>query len=185
MKVIERLLPHRPPFLMVKSIVEYIGGDAPTLNAEYPVGPSSPVFSIAEPPFYWPSVYIIEGLGQCCSLLSLIWACERNPTVKALGTESVGAALMNAEEDAEGAYILEQLSEIFESSAPGAASRIGMLASVDVEIIGQVQAGEVLRYSVERTHVLEGMSRFAVQASVDAQMVAHGTIVGAQLEGTS
>ena len=170
---------------MVESIVGYVGGDTPILNAEYPVRQPEPVFSGAEPPFYWPSVYVIEGLGQCCSLLSLIWTCERKCTTKALGIESVSAALINAGEDAEDAYILEQLSEIFESGAPGAASRIGMLASVDVEIIGQVQAGEVLRYSVERTHVLKGMSRFAVQASVDAQMVAHGTIVGAQLEGTS
>ena len=185
MRVIEYLLPHRPPFLMVKSIVEYIGGDAPTLNAEYPVRRSEPVFSGAEPPFYWPSVYVIEGLGQCCSLLSLIWACERNPTVKALGTESVSAALMNAEEDAEGAYILEQLSEIFESGAPGTASRIGVLASVDVTIIGQVRAGELLRYKVEQTRVLGGLFRFAVQASVETQIVAHGTITGAQLEGIS
>lgn len=185
MKAIERLLPHRPPFLMVESIVEYVGNSTPILNAKYPIRRSEPVFSSTESPFYWPSVYVIEGLGQCCSLLSLIWACERNCTANALGTESVSAALMNAEEDAEGAYILEQLSEIFESNATGAASRIGMLASVDVEIIGQVQAGEVLRYRVERTHVLKGMSRFAVQASVDTQMVAHGTIVGAQLEGIS
>ena len=185
MKFIEHLLPHRPPFLMVESIVDYVGGDAPILNAEYPVRQPEPVFSGAKPTFYWPSVYVIEGLGQCCSLLSLIWACERNSTAKALGTESLSAALMNAEEGAEGDYILERLSEIFESSATGAASRIGMLASVDVEIIGQVQAGEVLRYSVERTHVLKGISRFAVQASVDAQIVAHGTIVGAQVEGIS
>ena len=62
------------------------------------------------------------------------------------------------------------------------ASRIGMLASVDVEVVGRVRAGELLEYKVEQTHVLENLSRFAVQASVETQVVAHGTIVGAQLE---
>jgi hypothetical protein len=33
---------------------------------------------------YWPSVYVIEGLSQCCSLLSCIWTCERSCAAKAL-----------------------------------------------------------------------------------------------------
>lgn len=165
MTSIERLLPHRPPFLMVKSIVEYVGGDAPILNAEYPVRLSDPLPSFLEPPLCWPSVYIIEGLGQCCSLLSLIGASERDCR----------------EKGAKGAYTLEQSLEIFERSARNAASRIGMLASVDVEILGQVQSGELLQYRVEQTHVLESLIRFAVQACVETQVVAHGTIVGARL----
>ena len=185
MKLIKHLLPHRPPFLMVKSIVEYIGGDVPILNAEYPVRLSEPVFSGAEPPFYWPSVYVIEGLGQCCSLLNLIWTCERKCTTKALGIESVSAALMNAGEDAEGAYILEQLSEIFESSAPGTASRIGMLASVDVEI-NKSNSGWRSASIQRGTDPCSQRDVPLCSASVrDAQMVAHGTIVGAQLEGIS
>lgn len=63
-----------------------------------------------------------------------------------------------------------------------AASKIGMLASVDVEVVGRVRAGELLEYKVEQTHVLENLSRFAVQASVEAQVVTQGTIVGAKLE---
>ena len=181
MKFIEHLLPHRTPFLMVESIVEYAGGATPTLNAEYRPRSSEPVFSGAELPLYWPSVYVIEGLGQCCSLLSLIWACERNCRAKALGTESVSTPLMNVEEGAEGAYTLEQLLEISESSAMNVPSGIGMLASVDIEIVGQVRAGELLRYRVDQTRVLENLSRFSVQAFVEAQVVAHGTIVGARL----
>ena len=170
---------------MVESIVGYVGGDTPILNAEYPVRQSDPVFSDAEPTFYWPSVYVIEGLGQCCSLLSLIWAYKRNCTTNVLGAEGVNAALMDVAEGTEDGYTLAQLSAIFENNAAKVTSRIGMLASVDVEITNKVQAGDLLRYKVEQTHVLESLTRFAVQASVDTQMVAHGTIVGAQLEGIS
>jgi 3-hydroxymyristoyl/3-hydroxydecanoyl-(acyl carrier protein) dehydratase len=99
-----------------------------------------------------------------------------------LSEENVSTALMNVE-GAGGAYTLEQLLEIFESSATNVATRIGMLASVDIEIVGQVRAGELLRYRVEQTRVLENLSRFSVQAFVEAQVVAHGTIVGAQLGG--
>ena len=180
MKFIEHLLPHRAPFLMVESIVGYMGGDAPILNAEYPLRPSEPIFSGAELPLYWPSVYVIEGLSQCCSLLNLIWTCERIYAANALDTGNISAALMNVE-GADGNYTLEQLLEISEGSTMNVASRIGMLASVDIEIVGQVRAGELLRYRVDQTRVLENLSRFSVQAFVEAQVVAHGTIVGARL----
>lgn len=181
MKTIEFLLPHRPPFLMIESIIGYTGGDVPILNADRPVRRSEPVFSGAKPTLYWPSVYIIEGLGQCCSLLHLIWMYERKCVANALGTENVSDLLMSAE-SAEGDCFSEQLLEIFGDSTMNTASRIGMLASVDIEVVGRVRAGELVEYKVEQTHVLENLSRFAVQASVETQVIAHGTIVGAQLE---
>ena len=181
MRIIELLLPHRTPFLMVESIVGYIGGDAPILNAERPIRSSEPVFSGAEPPLYWPSVYIIEGLGQCCALLSLIWACERRCEANALGAENISDLLISTE-GADSDCPSEQLLEIFGDSTMNATSRIGMLASVDVEVVGRVRAGELLEYKVEQTRVIEGLCRFAVQASVESRIIAHGTIVGAQLE---
>ena len=181
MKIIELLLPHRPPFLMVESIVGYIGGEVPILNAERPICRAEPVFSGAEPPFYWPSVCVIEGLGQCCSLLSYIWTWERNCAMKELSGININAILMRTE-SADGDYTSEQLLEIFGDSTMNAASRIGMLASVDIEVVGRVRAGELLEYKVEQTRVIGGLCRFAVQASVESRIIAHGTIVGAQLE---
>lgn len=181
MKIIELLLPHRPPFLMIESIVGYIGGDAPILNAERPIHRSEPVFSGAEPPLHWPSVYIIEGLGQCCSLLHLIWMYERKCVANALGTENVSNLLMSTE-SADSDCSSEQLLEIFGDSTMNAASRIGMLASVDIEVVDRVRAGELVEYKVEQTRVIGRLCRFAVQASVESRIIVHGTIVGAQLE---
>lgn len=181
MKIIEHFLPHRPPFLMIESISGYIGGDIPALSAERPICRTEPIFSGAAPPFYWPSVYIIEGLSQCCYLLSFLWIYEGRYGANVLGEESISAVLTNTE-NADGIYTLEQLSEIFGGSIMNAAFRIGMLASVDVEVVGRVRAGELVEYKVERTHMLENLFRFAVQASVETEVVAHGTIVGAQLE---
>jgi 3-hydroxymyristoyl/3-hydroxydecanoyl-(acyl carrier protein) dehydratase len=167
---------------MVESIVGYISGDTPILNADHSICRSELVFSGSEPSLYWPSVYIIEGLGQCCSLLSHIWTWERRCAPNGLGAEKVNTVLKNTE-NTDNDYTLAQLLEIFGDRTMNAASRIGMLASVDIEVVSQVQAGDLLQYSVEQTRVLGGLSHFAVQASVETQVVAHGMMVGAQLEG--
>ncbi len=181
MKIIESLLPHRPPFLMVESIIGYIGGDTPILNAERPICPSESVFFSVEPPLHWPSVYIIEGLAQCCILLTLIWACERRCEADGLGAENVSDLFTNTE-SVDNDYTLAQLLENLTDKTVNDVSRKGMLASVDVEIVGNVQAGKLLQYRIELTRVFGRFVSFAVQASVETQVVTHGTIVGAQLE---
>jgi 3-hydroxymyristoyl/3-hydroxydecanoyl-(acyl carrier protein) dehydratase len=181
-KVIEHLLPHRAPFLMVESVRAYAGGDAPFLNAERYIRQSEAVFSGAEPPLYLPSVYIIEGLGQCCNLLSVILTCERRFATKGFGAEDFCRALMKLE-SSNGSSTSEQLLEIVEDDSIKTFSQLGMLASVDVEVTDSVCAGDVLGYKVEQTRVFRGLSRFTVSAFVDKRRVAHGTIVGARLEG--
>jgi 3-hydroxymyristoyl/3-hydroxydecanoyl-(acyl carrier protein) dehydratase len=184
LKVIERLLPHRPPFLMVESVAAYAGGEAPTLNAERFIHSSESVFAGAKPPLCWPSLYVIEGLGQSCNLLSLIWTLERNFAVNGLDAEMIGSALMSMEAN-DGDYTTELLSKFLGGGAMKISSKIGLLASVDVEITGRVCAGELLRYEVRRSHVVGELSRFTVRACVGERVIVHGAIVGAQLEGTA
>ncbi len=166
---------------MVESIVEYIGSDVPILNAERTIRRSEPMFYGAEPPFYWPSVYIIEGLGQCCILLTLIWACERRREADGLGAENV-SVLFTSTEGVDNDYTLTQFLEILSDKTVNDVSRNGMLASVDVEIVSNVQAGKLLQYRVELTRVFGRFVSFGVKAFVEGQTVAHGTMVGAQLE---
>ena len=182
---IENLLPHRPPFLMVESVVSYVGGDAPTLNAMHPIRRSEPVFSGAELPLYWPSMYIIEGLGQCINLLSLIWTCERRFVAKGYDAENFGKELMNMEAN-NGDGTSELLLQFFGEGIMKTFSRIGLLALVDVELTGRVSAGELLSYKVQQTRVHGELSHFTVSAHVGEQVVARGTLVGAgggRLEG--
>ena len=181
MKMIEHFLPHRPPFLMVESITGYIGGDRPILNAERPICSSETVFFSADPPFYWPSVYIIEGLAQCCILLTLIWACERKIEANALSTENVSDLMTNTG-GVDGDYTMDHFFELLTDKTVDDLSRKGMLASVDVEIVGNVQAGKLLQYRVKLKRVFGRFVSFAVQAFVEDKVIAHGTMVGAQLE---
>ena len=181
MTKIESLLPHRPPFLMVESILGYIGGDVPILNAERLICHSEPIFSNVEPPLNWPSMYIIEGLAQCCILLSLISVWERKYETYGLGSENMGDFLTYPE-GVDNDHTLTQFLEILSDKTVDDVSRIGMLASVDVEVNGNVQAGKLLQYRVELTRVFDRFLSFAVEAFVEEQVIVHGTMVGAQLE---
>ena len=166
---------------MVESIVGYTGSAAPILIAERHIRPSESVFSSVESPSHWPSVYIIEGLAQCCILLTLIWACERKREADGLGAENVSDLFTNTEA-VDNDYTLTQFLEILSDKTVNDVSRNGMLASVDVEIVSNVQAGKLLQYKVELTRVFGRFVSFVVKAFVEGQTVAHGTMVGAQLE---
>ena len=160
------MLPHRPPFLMVESVVEYSGGDTPTLRAERPIHKSEAVFSAGESSMRWPSLYVIEGLGQCSNILSVIWACER----------TIGMKENNKVKNA--SNLKEWLPGFLEKDKLKTLSRIGLLASVDVELMGQVSASELLCYHVKLTRTHGELSHFAVSAYVDERLIARGALVG-------
>jgi len=69
-EAIQRLLPHRPPFLLVDRVVEFEAGKklvawkCVTMNEPFFVGhfPSRPVM---------PGVLILEALAQACALLAI------------------------------------------------------------------------------------------------------------------
>ena len=70
-EAIQRLLPHRPPFLLVDRVVEFEAGKklvawkGVTMNEPFFVGhfPGHPVM---------PGVLILEALAQACALLALV-----------------------------------------------------------------------------------------------------------------
>jgi 3-hydroxymyristoyl/3-hydroxydecanoyl-(acyl carrier protein) dehydratase len=165
-EVIEQLIPHRPPFLMVESVVDYSGGDSPTLRAERQIHKSEPVFSAGKSSMVWPSLYVIEGLGQCSTILSIIWAGER----------SIGIKENNKVKNA--SHLKEWLPEILKQDRLNMFSVPGLLASVDVELVDRVRASELLRYQVQLTRTHGELSHFAVSAHVDERLIAQGALVG-------
>ena len=140
---------------MVASVVDYEVGDRPTLVAEYPVRRSDSVFASRRAPTHWPSVHVIEGLGQSCQLLS-VFQQHRKGT-----TSDVGGGVAN---------------DRARRFAP-----LGLLASVHVDIHGFARPGDRLRYQVTQTHSLDQLSRFSVAAYVKERMIASGAIVGAAM----
>ena len=72
---VQRLLPHRRPFLFVDAIDAIAIGARPSLRARKLVSSNEPVFDGHFPGHaLWPGVYTIEGLGQATNLLNLLIA---------------------------------------------------------------------------------------------------------------
>ncbi len=182
--VIRHLLPHRRPFLMVDNVLSYERAPTPTLCASRHISSNESIFEGHFPGLLlWPGVYTIEGLGQTCNLLQIIWSIQNICEERGIDPELVLGALLNLQRGYEmkpgyraevSAPLLEALK--FHDEDAQASSRIGMTAAVDMKLLQPVFAGQRLDYRAVQTHLLEGLVRFDVQAQVDGQIVARGTM---------
>jgi 3-hydroxyacyl-[acyl-carrier-protein] dehydratase len=178
--VIERLIPHRRPFLMVDAVVGYQGGPRPTLRASRHVSANEPVFEGHFPGLHlWPGVYTIEGMGQSCNLLHVIASLEQGWAEGGEDPEDLFGALHNLELGYKLApgYRPEGSARLLSVLAdPDLPSRMGMSAAVDVKLLAPVFAGQRLDFVVAQTHLVEGMIRFEVRAEVEGRLVAKGVL---------
>jgi 3-hydroxyacyl-[acyl-carrier-protein] dehydratase len=184
--VIRHLLPHRRPFLMVDAVTAYERSETPTLYANRYISANEGIFEGHFPGLHlWPGVYTIEGLGQTFNLLHIIWVMQIICEERGIDPELVIKALLNLQRGYEmkpgyrpdvSAPLLEALKD--DEKYGKISSRIGMTAAVDIKLLQPVFAGQRLDYKVVQTHVLEGLLRFDVQAQVDGQVVARGTMTG-------
>ena len=71
--VIELLLPHRAPLLLVGRVDAFRPGESPSIEACHHVSANEDVFRGHFPGFHiWPGVYTQEGLGQASQLLGVL-----------------------------------------------------------------------------------------------------------------
>lgn len=170
---IRRLLPHRPPLLLVDAVSAY-AKEACGLRASRTITSAEPVFAGHFPDLWlWPGVYTIEGLAQSCALAGAIEALER-------GCAEHGAELAKVALQLER---WEPLPPEGQALLSGPLSRAPMLASVDVKLLRPVFAGQRLEYEVARSHRVDPLHRFDVEGIVDGHLVARGTITVATRGG--
>lgn len=172
--IIEQILPHKPPFLMVDRISEYNYGRIPGLTAECRINNSLPAYLCEKGKSYLPSVYIIEGLGQSCNLLSVFLALET--TFKEENTH-----IKEKLNHINSIYSAKANSKV-ESGVLKTLSMIGLLASVEVEFLERVFIGDILTYQIEQQKVIGNLSHFRVNALVKNQTVAKGIIIGSEIK---
>jgi 3-hydroxyacyl-[acyl-carrier-protein] dehydratase len=178
--VIAELLPHRRPFVLVDRIVDYTGGDKPTLTAQRYISANEPIFEGHFPGLHlWPGAYTVEGLGQTGNLLQMVHALRGFYERDGKGGDAFFAALRNMELGfTMGAGFKPEVSrgllEMLHS--PDFPPRAGLFAAVNVKLLAPVFAGQRLDYTVTQTHVLDGTFRWEVEASVNGQLAAKGTM---------
>jgi len=178
--VVQRLLPHRRPLLMVDRVHGFERGERPTLWASRRISANEPVFEGHFPGLHlWPGIYTQEGLGQTCLLLVILMGLLEAGKERGQDAEQVLAALRNIELgyrlhpgfDPESAKLLDQL----DGELP-----MGLSGSVQMRFLEPVFAGQTLEYRARRAQTLEGrLVRFEVDASAEGRVVAEGIMIGA------
>lgn len=176
--VVRRLLPHRPPLLLVDRIHAFTAEDPASLRASRYISASEPVFAGHFPQLsLWPGVYTIEGLGQTCNLLYVLLGVRRALIARGVDPGVLLEGLRNAERGF-------TLSPAFDATRgqtlndllPDEHTRMGMAAHVDVKLLAPVFAGCRLDYRVELTTESAPFVKCAVEASVAGTLVARGTL---------
>lgn len=175
--IVQRLLPHRRPFLFVDRIKRYRLREGRSIEASFEISISHPVFDGHFPDWsVWPGVYVIEGLGQATQLLATLEAIRRAGAERQ--HESLGLDALDALDAAyslrpgatpskEGLELLERMSR---SPVVGLASR------VDIRFLEPVLPGCRLDYRAEWTREQNGVLGFDVEALVRGRPVARGEI---------
>lgn len=173
--VVQRLIPHRRPLLMVDAVEALRRGPQPTLWARRQISANEEVFAGHFPGLHvWPGVYTIEGLGQTSLLLSVIlFLVEQHE--RAGGS---ARALLDALRDLDPARRGVPGSGAQPLELPAPDPRAGIAGQVEIKLVAPVYAGQTLRYRAVMTHTLDAFARFEVEAEVDGAAVARGTLTG-------
>lgn len=181
--VIEELIPHRRPFLMIDRITGYARAPQPSLWASRHISANEDVFAGHFPGLHlWPGVYTIEGMGQACNALAVLGHLERAAADHGLGDEAFVQLLRSRELAARidpGAPrdALERFREVAARLDP--AAQRGLAAAVDVKLLAPVFAGERVDFFVTLTKTFGHLARFDVEATVEGRAVARGALTGA------
>lgn len=182
-QVVELLLPHSPPLLMVDRVVAFSGGPRPSLIATRCISANEPALAGHFRSLkIWPGIFTIEGMGQSCQLLMTIDAIADRFVAEGSTDGDALAALRNLDAGyrlepgyraAEGEALLQRLK--------ATAGDLGLSASVDVRFLRPVFPGCRLEYRVSRTHDAQGVLRFDVEAVVGGGVVARGRMGACRL----
>jgi 3-hydroxyacyl-[acyl-carrier-protein] dehydratase len=186
--VVQRLIPHRRPLLMVDHVAAFEEGadpSSPTLYAARAISANEPVFDGHFPGLHlWPGVYTIEGLLQSCNLLHIIWVTRSYVREQGGDPEEVFTALKNVELG----YRLSpgykpELTKKYEALfavEPDPVSRGGLAGAIDIKLLAPVFAGQRLEYRVTLSRVLDALQRYEVEATVNGKAVAKGFLTSSR-----
>ena len=183
--VVQRLIPHRRPLLMVDRIESYEDGPQPTLHAARFITSNEPVFDGHFPGLHlWPGVYTIEGLLQSSNLLHIFYVARQLTSAQGQDPDEIFSALKNLElgyrmRPGYQPALTERFATLL-GAEPDPVSRGGVAGAIDVKLLAPVFAGQRLDYRVTLTRVLEELQRFEVEASVEGRTVAKGVVTSSR-----
>jgi 3-hydroxyacyl-[acyl-carrier-protein] dehydratase len=179
--VIELLIPHRRPFLMVDAVASLRLQDPPRIEAHRFITMNEPWFAGHFPGMpLWPGALTMEGLGQSGVLLLVLTQLCTDVVERGGEAEDILEALRNLDRGyrLHPGYRPEPMPE-FLSSLRSGGTEMAVGAAVDLKFLAPVLPGCRLDYVVELTGHFGDRVRFSVEAFVASTPVARGSITGA------
>ena len=177
-EIVELLIPHRRPFLMVDSVEAFALAPSARIKTARHVSKGEAVFQGHFPGMpIWPGALTMEGVAQSAVLLHVLRDLGLDAERRGEDPAEVLEALRNLDRGyrlhpgfrAQG---MSQLRERLSRSS----SVMPLGASVDMKFLRPVFPGCRLEYEVELTEDFGDSARFAGEAVVDGQVVARGTL---------
>lgn len=178
---IQRLIPHRRPFLFLDGVDAIDLSSQPSLTGFKHVSANEPVFEGHFPGLsLWPGVYTIEGMGQTLNALHVILAIVRGAEAHGHAAEEVLDGLRAIDARARlGTRAPSELERVLMTQLGEPKDRMGFAGALEMKLIEPVFAGATIRYEVRLTHELANARRYSVSASVRERPVARGTMTSA------
>ena len=164
--VIQKILPHRPPFLFIDHVEHYSGLPKPFILAETSTCFSKDKYLLDETNSFWPNAYVIEGLGQCFLLLSIFYKIEAEHGINI----------------AHGSSSVERILDLLDTSGhvPKQHQNNGLLAHVDLTQHKELEVGKKIQYRIDLNMNQGKLYRYKVDARVDNEPVVDGFMIGSQ-----
>lgn len=181
--VVQHLLPHRAPLLLVDTVDGYTPGPPPRLSASRFISSNEPVFAGHFPDLHlWPGIYTIEGMGQACQILTVLETLRQQWREQGRDPEEPLELLRNLELGYKLApgFLPEREGMIV--GALGRIDRLGVSAAMEMKLTHPVFAGQRLTYEVQLESMLTRFARFEVEAYVEGRLVAQGILTVAALD---
>jgi len=180
-RVIELLIPHRRPFLMVDAVDAFRLEAPPRIETHRFITMNEAWFDGHFPGMpLWPGALTMEGLGQSGVLLLVLTRLCADAEERGGEAEDVCEALRNLDRGyrLHPGYRPDPVPESL-SLLRTAGEEIAVGAAVDLKFLAPVLPGCRLDYTVELTDQIGDRVRFSTEAFVDGTPVARGSITGA------
>lgn len=183
--LVQRLLPQRPPFLMVDRLVAWTPGTRPHCRTHRYLSANEPVFQGHFPQLpLMPGALLVEGAGQTASLVYTLGAIEEGYVERGLSRDEMLNDLQNLDRGLT-LHPGYRPSKTPLEEAFGALSGmpVGVAGAVRFKFLRPVTPGCVLQYDATLTHRFDELLHFDVTASVADRVVARGSLSAAIVAG--
>lgn len=177
--IVQRLIPHRRPMLMIDAITAVRTSPTLSVRSERLVSAGEALFDGHFPGLeIWPGCMLIEGLAQACNLHVSLAAMLQQYEARGSTADDALRDLRALDDrvwlHAPQQALHERLARMEEILVRTRAH--GLLAAVDVRLSAPVMPGDVVEYVVDPERVVGRAVRFEVAAGVRGRPVARGRL---------